>query len=171
MEPFNTHTGMVAPATSSTSANSTSRASSSRSGAFVNRNRMLWLVGLGLVTLAAAVFVADIYSGHIEQSSSVSILAIVIAVSGMGVDLWARSSPYVPELRIRPPKHAVLLNLLFVATMLALSGGLVYLTFLNPHSNWRRTLRTVVMSIAFLLAYNLLVVLLRRMRTRSLANR
>lgn len=132
----------------------------------MDRDRKLWWLALTLAVLVPVPFLADVYSGHIDRSGSVIIVAGALLVAAMGVDLWRRTAPSARAPLTQPPKHPVLLNALFVATLLALGSGLVYLIFLGPESNWRHNLRTIAVCLLAFVTYNLLLTLIRYVRIR-----
>jgi uncharacterized membrane protein len=118
----------------------------------MDRNRRLWWIGFSLVLVALGLFFIDIYSGHIERSKSLAILALMMGVYGLGLDIWTRTSPGFVMPSIAKPKRPVLTSVLFLGTMAVLSVSLVYLARSDPKS-WQAQLYSALRLLALLVLY------------------
>jgi len=132
----------------------------------MDRNRKIWWTGLSLGLLATGLLYFDIASGHIERSNSSVMLAIVIGACGMGLDIWARSSPgpFMPS--TFKPKYLVLKSVLFWGVMAALSVFLVYLVRSDQRS-WGEQLYYFLKPTALLVAYWSIILAVKLRRSRA----
>jgi hypothetical protein len=135
-------------------------------GEFLDRIRKIRWIGWSLPILAAALFFVDVYSGHIERSLSLAVFALVLGVLGLGLDLWVRSSPgeHMPVVDAR--KHPVVMRAVFFG------GSIVSVIVLvqairDPQWGWRRTLLTLLIYVFSVASYNLLIAIVRYIRTRT----
>jgi hypothetical protein len=112
-------------------------------------------------------FLADVYSGHIERSLSLAVLALSIGLVGLGFDLWARSSPGKFSQMVNTRKHSVALNILFFATMAALVAAPMYFVFFEPQWNWPREAFSTGRVVFLIVSYNLVVASVRYLRIRG----
>jgi hypothetical protein len=133
----------------------------------VDQSRNLWWIALSLVLLAAGLFYIDIYSGHIERSMTLVVLALMIGVCGLGLDLWARSSPRSLKPLFAVSKNPVVARLLFFGTMLTLIAAMVGTILAEPQLRWWRVFRIALFSVLGVVIYNQLITFIRRVRARS----
>lgn len=132
----------------------------------MNRNRKLWWTALSLELLALGLVSIGIYLGHLERSISLMVLAVTIGVSGIGLDIWVRTSPGSFNPSSLLTKHPVLTSALFWAAMAALSVALVFLVRLDPRT-WKTQLYSGLKPLALLVVYWTIIFAVRFMRLRA----
>jgi len=120
----------------------------------VDRNRTLWVLSLGLMTLAATLLFYDIESGYAARICILTALAFAILTAGVGIDFWRRISQSSPLIDTR--KHPAGATVAFFGTMLILGGWLAHET-LSGSPPSRRDMQVVAVSFFIWLEYNALI--------------
>jgi hypothetical protein len=98
---------------------------------------------------------------------SLAVFALVVGVLGLGLDVWARSSPGGRTPVIDARKHPVLTRVAFFSVLVILTLVLVQPIFSDPQWSLRRDLLTILISVLLLVSFNLLITFVRYLRTRT----
>jgi hypothetical protein len=133
----------------------------------VTRIRKIRWIGWALPIISGAIIYADLASGHIAKSMVWTVVALALATFGLGLYIWASTTPGEPVFMFSSRKPSLRLSAVFFGALTVCAVVLVKITFFDPQRNWWKDFRSAVFSIVMLVTYWVFITLVRYLRDRG----